>query len=66
MRRIALIGSTNPHAAEQMVPADELVIQGRASVQEDETHQERPARGVDHFPGVAGAVEGLRDAPDAE
>ena len=58
------IRSANPHAAEQVVPADELVIQSRADMQGDETHQERPARCVDHLPGAAGAVEGLRDAPD--
>ena len=60
-----LAGSANPHAAEQVVPADELMIEGCAGVQEDEEGQERPARPVDHPPGVARAVESLRDAADA-
>ena len=54
-----------PHAGEQIIPADELVEQGRANVQGHDAYQERPTRSVDNLPGVAAAVEGLRDRADA-
>ena len=66
MRRVALTGPANPHATEQMVPANELVIECRADVQENESCQERPARSVDDLPSETGAVESLRDAADTE
>jgi len=70
MRRIAEEAPTRlfsePHASQQMIPANELVVHGRANVQGDEGNQEGPTQSVYGFPGNAAALEVLRYAADTE
>ena len=59
-----------PHAAQQFVLADELVIQGRADVQEEEQPQEGPAQPMQGAQSAAvevacGICTRTRAAPNA-